>query len=282
MYADTVESIKVGFTDTNSHSANFGLIERPQSKLKAIKEITQIKVTNKGIIYVDTAQGIGARKDNDSHYTIELDDELINGATLEVSYRIQIKNEGEKDTLFNYFEGDAKYGNNQHRAVTTSAKLVYDYPEKIGFDTQAGWTKDGIDTSILSPEVRNNINSETLILKRTDNTLAKELAPGESTDPVTVTFSKLMTIGGSDELRYENKVEVVSRSNGVGRRDALSIAGNYNPKTKAPVEPDTAMAVAEITDPMGQPRIYYGVGIAALAILIGGIALIKKKVIVKK
>lgn len=287
MYADTVESISIGVKDTNpGHNVNFGLIKRPISKLVAVKEVNGIKISNKGITYVDTADGIttGLRQAYGSYF-IELDDELINGAELEISYKIRIENQGEKDTLYNYFEGETKYGSNQHELIKTQADLVYDYPEKLGFDEDfsinPSWTKTGVDISILKGEVQSKINNGALVVKATEK-LNKALKPGESTDTVYMTLSKIMAAGGDDDLMYSNKVEIVSRINEVGRRDEESIAGNYIPQSNNTEEPDTGKADVTITDPTGQTRIPYGLGIGVGVLLIVGIVLIKKFVLAKK
>lgn len=286
MYADTVEAITIGINDENpGHKVNFGLLKRPISKLVAIKEVNGIKISNKGIIYVDTANGIntGLREAYGSYY-IELDDELINGAHLEIGYKIRIENQGEKDTLYNYFEGEAKYGSNQHELIKTQALLVYDYPEKLGYDEDRtinpSWTKEGVDVRILSGEVQSKISGGALVVKATEK-LDKALKPGESTDTIYMTLSKIMAAGGNDDLSYSNKVEIVSRLNEVGRRDEESIPGNYVPLSKV-TEPDTGIADVTITDPTGETRIYYGLGIGAGILLIVGIVLIKRFALSKK
>lgn len=287
MYADTVESMNIGIKDTNlGHNVNFGLIKRPISKLVAVKEVNGIKISNKDITYVDTANGIttGLRQAYGSYF-IELDDELINGAELEVNYKIRVENQGEKDTLYNYFEGEAKYGNNQHELIKTQADLIYDYPEKLGYDEDTsinpGWTKTGVDISILKGEVQSKINNGVLVIKATEK-LNKALKPGESTDTVYMTLSKIMAAGGDDDLMYSNKVEIVSRINEVGRRDEESIVGNYMPQSNNSEEPDTGEANVTITDPTGQARIHYGLGIGAGVLFIIGVVLIKKFVLAKK
>ncbi len=287
MYADTVEAMTIQIKDTSpGHNVNFGLVKRPISKLVAIKEVTGIKISNKGIIYVDTANGItsGINMTDGKKWVIELDDELINGAQLEVSYNIRIENQGEKDTLYNYFEGESKYGNNQHEIITTRAEMVYDYPEKLGFDEDStinpSWTKEGIDTTILKQDAQNRIANGALVIKATEK-LFQDLKPGESTQTVTMTLSKIMSVGGSDDLSYDNNVEIVSRINGVGRRDEASIPGNYVPHD-GPTEPDTGEATVTITDPTGQNKVYYGLAITVGIIVAIGIVLIQKKILRKK
>ena len=210
---------------------------------------------------------------------------MINGAQLEVSYKIRIENQGEKDTLYNYFEGEAKYGSNQHEIIKTRAELVYDYPEKLGYDEDASinpsWTKNGVDVTILKDEVQGKLSSGALVVKATEK-LNKDLKPGESTDTIYMTLSKIMVAGGDDDLNYSNKVEIVSRINEVGRKDEESIPGNYEPQSDDNLEPDTGKANATITDPTGETRIYYSLGIGAAILFIAGIVLIKKFVLGRK
>lgn len=281
MYADTVESMVIGIRDNNpGHSVNFGLLKRPESKLVMHKEVTGVKISNKGIVYVDTANGINTGY-NATKGTIELDDELINGGTIEVKYDVWVENTGENDTLYNYFEGLEKYGNNQHKLITTRATAIYDYPDKIGFDASEGWSKDGVNVDILSDGAKRAVQSGELVIKVTDNKLFKALKPTESTEKLEITLSKIMAIGADDDLMYVNRAEIVGRSNEVGRRDEQSTPGNYIPRnndqeTNTSSEGDTDEAEIMITPPEGQVRTYYEVWIGAIALLAIGIVLIKK------
>ena len=285
MNADTQEVMDITVNMASpGHKVNCGIIRRPKTELTVIKEVVGLKVVHNGIIYVDTANGVetGLKKLPDGNYSLELDDELLNGAELYADYSIKIVNTGEKDTLYNYFEGDTKYGANQHELITTSADTIYDYPERIGYDegTNPDWTTQNIDYTILKQEVQNRINRDNRLVIATN--LTKDLKPGEETNALILTTSKLMISGSDNDMIYNNVAEIVQVTNKVGRRDEGSIPGNYIPLSNIIDEPDTDGATITVTDPTGLqgPQIYYILSITIGAILILGIVLIKK--VVKK
>ncbi len=282
MNADTQEVMDITVNMENpGHKVNFGLLRRPKTELTMIKDVTGLKVTHNGIIYVDTANGIttGLKQLPNGNYSLELDDELLNGAVLEATYSVKIVNTGEKDTLYNYFEGDANYGSNQHELITTSADRICDYPENIGYDegTNPDWTTENIDIGILSAEVQEKINTEKPLVITTTK-LTRALKPGEETPRVEMTTSKIMAAGGSDDMIYSNVAEIVQVTNAVGRRTESSTPGNYVPLSHDTSETDTDDASIIVTDPTGRtaPEIYYILSITIGAMLIVGIVFIKK------
>ena len=287
MNADTQEVMDITVNMENpGHKVNFGLLRRPKTELTMIKEVMGLKVTHNGIIYVDTANGIetGLKKLPNGNYSLELDDELLNGAVLDATYSVKIVNTGEKDTLYNYFEGDANYGANQHELITTSADRICDYPENIGYDegTNPDWTTQNIDITILSKEVQEKINNDKPLVITTTK-LTKHLKPGEETERVPMTTTKIMAAGGEDDMIYSNVAEIVQVTNAVGRRDEKSIPGNYVPLSHDTEDVDTDDATVTVTDPTGSkaPEVYYILSITIGAMLIAGIVCIKKFVIKK-
>ena len=82
-------------------------------------------------------------------------------------------------------------------------------------------------------------------------------------------------------MNYDNKVEFYNVQNNVGRFYDGTPGNNGDPN--AETEPDhnreTFRAEILIIPPTGQARIYYAIGISCLVLLVGGIILIKKKVL---
>ncbi len=301
MYADTDsnpetlerDAMNIGIKTVNPGSnVNLGLVERPKTKLTISKEVESIKVTNKGIILVDTANNIGKKIEDPRDVYVELDDELINGANMEVTYRIKVSNEGDYDTMYNYFEGDPTYGTEQeqHKYITTNAIQVYEYAENIGFDSnvETGWTTENVDLSILSKEAQDNIRGATglTVLKPIGNTLYKLLEPGQATEAMKITLSRVLTIGGKDDLLYNNSVEIVEAGNEAGRRNVYDenkadVYGNYEPisetLTQNETESDSDTTSIAVTAPTGLANNpHYELWALAAIILVGGIVLIKK------
>lgn len=301
----------------NIVGVDFGIVERPKSELVIDQDIKDIKLTaTDGTVLVDTANGIkdtvkwvkedgkqyliyGARINEygkTEFITIDLDDELLSGAKLEVTYNITVTNNGEK-------EG------------TTRAKTILNYvANNLNFDVADNsglWEvvkNEDIQTKYHSTFVNNSdgkdnlkmidLSTQTTILKATDsNPLSKtSLKPGESVTS-TLTLKKTLSAESStDDLTYSNMSEIVEIDNSVGRYDRGAIPGNQK-LNEQPQEHDTSGAsrYAEsdminypqdgkivITPPTGSPRIYYVIGITTAVILLAGVILIKKFVVDKK
>ena len=93
-------------------------------------------------------------------------------------------------------------------------------------------------------------------------------------------------------MTFDNIAEVVKFENEVGRRDILAIPGNADPKegefsTSLLEKDQSATEIITLTPPTGIDKVNFlsfqvlGVVVVALAILAGGIVIIKKKVIEK-
>ena len=118
--------------------------------------------------------------------------------------------------------------------------------------------------------------TQVIVTKALENTALK---PGE-TASVQLILSKTLSPNDEDDtLNYGNMAEILQYSNSVGRRDMDAIPGNQQPD-EDPYEYDTDFTERIlITPPYGENKaIYFVLSIAVLAILTGGIILIKKKV----
>ena len=98
---------------------------------------------------------------------------------------------------------------------------------------------------------------------------------------VKLVLSQMITQdNSSDDMVYNNMVELVKSSNTVGRRMAYSVAGNQDPTIEPQeIDADDAQEI-NILPPFGQNYIYYILGFVVAVILIAGIAITIK--IVKK
>ena len=295
MNADT-DTMVIRIVDNDpGHKVDFGVVERPKSKLTINKEIIGVKVTNKGIPIIDTENGKGKQIVDPKNVLQELDEELMNGAILEVKYRITVSNEGELDTLYNYFGDDVA---NAHKHITTSATLVYDYPEKLGFDGASNptWLVNDTNLDILSPAARKDIQNQIakgtgLAIRSEGQALNKELIPadskqeGDKTATSEIILRRVLAKGTDDDFEYDNAVEIVKVKNAVGRRDMASIYGNFAPYSDdgSNEEPDKSMTTVTITPPAGLTNNpHYEIWIVSAAILVVGIILIKVFVLRKK
>lgn len=285
---------------------DFGIVERPRQSVETTKEISHIKLKlANGQVLVEG----DPRTDNMNYVTypqggslkIEVDNEIIEGATLDVTYEIQIANKSELDynTKDYYY-----YGNNRgQKPVDMKINSLIDHMDE---DLKTTYTFDGAngewklvekisslrDKGLISQDVYNSIKSNhNVLLNNCDLTLK----PGKSIKLMTVSASKLLST--SKEMLYENYAEVLTASNDVGRfygqkaedtgnKWKVITPGNFNPK-----DPETTSeednntnnrSKLSIIPPTGSNKdvVIYGViGTTCLLILFGGIVLIKKKVL---
>ena len=213
-----------------------------------------------------------------------MDNELMHGATITISYGITITNVGETDYTGQdfYYKGE---GASESNKVTTSADAVLDYVANNLQYRQAdneGWETIKADKLISDKLVNDSLKDELKTVNTIVKTeaLKKNLKPGESSQS-TLNLSQTMTVENTtDDRTYENIAEIVQTSNTVGRRMAYSIVGNQDP-TKAPAEVDSATGEQVIVlPPFGAMQyVYYGIGVLVVGMLIAGIIFIKKKVI---
>lgn len=211
-----------------------------------------------------------------------MDSELMHGARIQISYMLTINNVGETD-----YEGQNFYykGTDANTIVTTTPNLVLDYVannlqyverENTGWQTTTAnaLMSNGLVNTRLESKVKqfgNFIQTEQM---------AKALKPGESVTK-DLYLTQLITSQNTDsDKTYENITEIVQTSNTVGRRMAYSVVGNQDP-TQIPSEVDSARGErVTILPPFGsQVYLYYIIGTLVVAILIGGVIFIKKKVL---
>ena len=254
------------------HEINLALMERPKTKLTIETQITAIKIIlADNTVLIDTAKGLSQNVNGldkeEVPITIYMDEEIMHGATLIVTYDIKIANEGEIDTLANYITGGSE------STVTTRAKLVFNYTTKNMLyrpqeNTEQEPTWDTIDIS----DIRGSVTGQTIeTLKDKDMKVYQtkgfgiELYPrgskevlegrGDSEANFTVTLSKLITAENADaDLTFDSSMEIVERENTAGRRSESEIPGNYEPDT-TPIELDSIKSrKIIITKPWGENR----------------------------
>ena len=236
---------------------------------------------------------------------LSMDEELMHGSTIRIEYEVKVTNVGETDYVTKdfYYRGNA---GSTDEIVTTRADQVVDYVStnlqyrqdennEIDNPTDPIWevisTQELIDENLVDDNVKEVIRAQAGDGTRVDQfnqivdtiKLSLDLKPGESTSQKLVLSQVITSENGTDDLTYDNIAEIVKTSNTVGRRMAYSVVGNQDP-TVIPTELDAAKAErVMILPPFGDTMyVYIIIAIAAAAILVVGIILIKKKVIDKK
>ena len=325
----TGDQIENNDTTYKIQNLSLGLEERPKAQLSINKEVTNVKLTladgstlfdatqkATNVLWRDHKQYEFKYNDNklvenpmtlireknsyDVQYgliQLSMDEELMHGATIKVSYKITVTNVGEvdyKDDMFYYTGITSNRG--MENVVTTRANQVIDYVANnlqfYAVDNNA-WqviSQDDLLNGLVNMTLANETAKYNTVITTSENSnIAKakltpkiydETASFVSDDLV---LTQLITSENeTDDLTYRNIVEIVKTSNDVGRRNAYSVVGNQNP-TEEPSEVDSDRAeIVKILPPYGNGGIYYIIAatiVLASAILIGGIIFIKKKVL---
>lgn len=298
------------------HEVNQALIERPLNKLEMKEEIAGIKVKlSDGTILIDTAKGISKNvmglEIPDAPVSIYMDEEIMQGAEVEITYSISIVNTGEVDMLSNYIEGASD------STIPTTAKVIYAYINKNLVYRQDSQEQEGNtqiewevkDKKSKTEDGKNLFNEElsedtkdmagTKITLRTDGLKETKLYPEDSKEvkegnetanlnkvAANLTLSRLLSPEDDEttSLTYDCSMEITVRGNEVGRRIIGSIPGNQKVNAEGAVielEPDEATSrKIIISKPLGENRnqtyiIYIVAGLGIVAII--GIALLPKK-----
>ena len=297
---------------------DFGIIERPRQQFETNKRISNIKVTlANGQVLIngnpyktipdaelyDSWNEIEKTADNALPYVkalpssvlAEIDNELLQGATLEVEYTVSIKNDSELDYEYTtnsdyYYYGTKLPGQELKRVIKKVVdymddNLVYDENNnsvagwnKVTADQLSAWQEGDITKKLVSDEVKADINKGYTI-SITDQFARNELKAGEATS-IKIYGSKLLA-SNENGIGASNHVEIVETA----RKIYGATPGNYDPKTATPNKPyesDDDMTRVNITPPTGlTDNRTFIISLAAivLVVVVGEIYFIKKKVL---
>lgn len=293
---------------------DLGIIERPHSDIFVEKTVSNLKLstTGDGQTIFNSNQSVPnltwKKNTRERRGLIQatVDENLLHGATLELTFSIKVINTGETD-----YEDETYYNTgvitDKNKIVTLDPLMIADYvSNNLVFDANlnTGWqeiTDKSQLTSGDNPHIKavdeNKFNGlQKVIVATDDNPILKSdpIVPekakdnaGKSSETQTssVLLTKVVSSDGSvtDDTEYENIAEVIETYTPTGRRtynsSIVSIPGNYNIG-----EPDTALSERiSIVPPFGAEDVvkYITIGIAIAGILAVGIILIKKKVLNK-
>ena len=268
-------------------NVDFGIVERARQKLDLQKRVSTFKVTlANGQVLADakvTEDGklegttnhmtyMGPSTNGKGYVKLEVDSELIEGATLEVGYEIKAINQSEVDYMSeNYY----KYGIKEGNIATLTPSAVVDYLDKnLGFveDNNRDWkqiTSEDLEklNAVKVGDTEYLNNKKILYTEAT----TKALKPTETVS-VGLNVSKLLT--SSEDLTFNNDAEVAR------------ITPPGNPPVVPPEYPPVVPAEDIIIVPSTGANMNYLlptiVGMVSLVILGVGVFVIKKKVIDNK
>ena len=283
---------------------DFGIIERPIQSLEVGKQVANIQImlaNGNDLINGDprTQNLPGVRVLDDDVY-IEIDNEIIQGATLRITYEISVDNSNCEIDYNNedyYIYGTVPDGHAGWKTATVVD--MYDYlPEDLVL--QAGedgnWQK--VDLQGQASEIKGIILADKIYeevkglqnVVHLANPIFENIEPGQKAVDTSLVVSKVLSTS-TDDLTYENDIEIVKLK---GRSAHDSIPGNYNPTTNESYDPSTDTYRGDeldddevevtITPPTGESRaywIYVIIGVSILMIVGAGVVIIKKKVLRK-
>lgn len=286
--------------DFNIKNIDFGIVERARQELALRKRVNTLKVTlaNGQVIADMTIDEKGNITGERNHVAyegpsstttpkngfvkLELDNELIQGATVEVGYEIKVTNNSELDYVTEEFY---KYGSisDKDKVITITPTSIIDYLDKNwGFEAEKNkeWTVKSLDEikDIVAKEVYENEDStiadKTILY--TESLKDKKLKPTESAG-VKLNVSKVLS--NSDEISLDNESEITELTKDGGSKP-IPIPGNHVPG-QDPEEPDESISETVIVTPSTGANLGFivpvMVGVIALIILGAGVVIIKKK-----
>lgn len=288
---------KFNCPDFKIENIDFGIVERARQDLALRKRVNTFKVTlaNGQVIADMTIDEKGNITGERNHVTymgpssstgngfvkLELDNELIQGATVEVEYEIKVTNNSELDYVSEDFY---KYGIKSGNEVTITPTSIIDYLDKNwGFEAEKNkeWTVKSLDEikNIVAKEVYENEDStiadKTILY--TDSLKGQKLKPTES---ATVNLNVSKVLSNSDEISLDNESEITELTKDGGSK-LISTPGNYIPGQEETKESDESIAETVIVTPSTGANLEFIVpimiGVIALVILGAGVVIIKKK-----
>ncbi len=279
---------------------DFGIVERARQRLDIVKRIKTLKATltngqvianleidEQGKITGDQKNITYMRPDplmepNNGFIRLELDNELIQGTTLEVGYEIKAINQSELDYKSEEFY---HYGNIAGDIITITPTAIIDYLDKEwSFDSEKNpdWVikqKEELD-GLVAETVYNDQQStiDEKIILYTESLKDKQLQPKQTAE-VMLNVSRILTT--TDEISLDNETENI-KINRPGGSKPKAIPGNYVPG-KGSQEVDDSIAETTIVTPATGENQNYAIpiiiGTTALITLGVGVVIIKKRIL---
>ena len=220
------------------NNMNFGLAEKPRSELTINKVVDHITITTSdGRTLIDgTPNGINSTSWTDRYVQAIVDENLIYGSTLKITYKYYVTNTGEIDFAYvgvNNFYDYGKIGQEGGMVIKTRADKIIDYvdnnlmydekmqanPEDTKLNENYWKIAEDEDLNLLGEKA--NKSAKNINTKLVTTELSEYLEPGESTEPIYLTLSKVLSSSedkNKNALTYNNYAEVIKSTNQLGRR----------------------------------------------------------------
>lgn len=287
---------EVRFTIPN---IDFGIVQRPLQQLDISKRVSGYKITlaNGQVLVNAEINKNGEKYDVTGTYAntmfpqlgpdglikTEMDNELIEGATLEVKYTITVSNVGEKD--YNS-EKYYKYGDaTGAKLVTVSPTQILDYVDGRLSQINDNGTKWDIASENYASDYNVSKKDDATYLNTIKAYITKDLSntylePGK-TATVYMQTSKLLT--STEDNEFNNKVETTEVKKGKGDNTGTPVRVTVDSDGLKSFNKSNSETIT-IMPSTGENKNYtlpIVIGIAMIVLLGGGVFLIKKFVIGK-
>ena len=285
------------------YNVDFGIALRPKQAIELDKEVRAVRLTlANGQILVDATIENGELTGQTNSLTymapsantmpqngfvrIELDNELIQGATLQVTYEIKATNISELDYLNEdyYLFGTEESKTNVVKITPTAVVDYLDNGWAFNSEDNSAWEirelaniQDRLVNVVYESEL-STIKDKTILYTESLST------PLEPTQSASVNLDVSKTLTTTDEIELDNEAEIIEVHKD-GGADLETTSGNYVPGT-GKTEYDDSMAETVIVTPSTGQNLAFVlpvvIGLVTLAILGGGVVFIKKKVLNSK
>ena len=224
----------------------------------------------------------------------EIDNEILQGATLNVEYTISIRNNSEIDYEYKQYQDYYYYGkkSNNQGEISAAIRKVVDYMEdSLVYDDEQNsaewktvksselinWNEDGVNKKLVSDNVEKAIR-QGYVIAVTEYFYTHKIEAGQI-GSIKIYGNKILATSEKG-IDVKNHAEIIET---IGVRTIKgSTPGNYNPNEMSPHEPDDDMTSLVITPPTGlkDNKIFIiSASVIAMTILAGGVYVIKKKVL---
>ena len=294
------------------NNIDFGLVERARQVLALDKHIKSAKITlaNGNMLVnavldeegnlIDRTQYVSVIPNSsvNGQLKIEIDQEIIQGATLQIEYNLKISNisEVEYQTQDFYMYGRG-YGEDATKLVTLQPALLIDYMDNnmaTDMSLNSEWEvkqdaqkQELMDNGILSEGLEDTLKGTNRVIT-TDSlkdTVLKPIGENNQTS-VSTDLVGYRLLSNSDETFLANYAEIITVIKNNGGSTLITTPGNYIPNDLSTSEGDDSVSEdISILPPTGLETYYVPyiiLAISSLGILISGIILIKKFVLINK
>ena len=292
---------------------DFGIVRRPKQQISLDKYVKEAKITlANGNVLIDAKMKDDGTLENEVKYVsyipkvdglegskgqlkIEIDSELIHGATLEVTYGFKVKNISEIDyaTSDYYYYGTVEEAD-KDKIITLTPKQIIDYVDNdLVIADDEKWSTVENKTKLQDDGLLEKGNDMTKHLNSVNKILLYETpedvklkpigADSETTFDVELKATRLLA-NSTDETYMENNAEIIEVVK-TGGSILVTTPGNYIPADSATYESDSSSSESLVVlPPTGLTTnviAWTMIALASLVIFIPGIILIKKYVLKK-